>query len=217
MAPKVSKLAKQYQKALAELGTAQKAADEAREAWIGEADAARADLLDELLEFGEAAGLRVGRGTGSITLAHAGRSLTISHGDHGDTLDTDASARIVLAPDGAWSIGFADDHMPLVARGLRRLLADALNVPDPEGEFSAAPAPKAPPPKAAKGKKAAAPIEKPVQTITVPETHSEGPGAPNADARELGFLGRSGTRKFKRSRDVPPGGLIKDLKGPGPV
>ena len=75
----------------------------------------------------------------------------------------------------------------------------------------------APPAKAATGKKAAAPLEKPVQTITVPETPAEGAGAPNPDARERGFLGRSGTRKFKRSRDVPPGGVIKDLKGPGPV
>jgi len=217
MAPKLSKLAKQYQKALADLDTARKAADEARGPWLDEAAAARADLLAELIEFGEAAGLRVGRGGAGITLAHAGRSVTFTEGAHGDTIDSDGGATIVLAPDGVWGADFGDGPMPLVDRGLRRLLADALNVPDPAGEFTAAPVAKAAPaPKPTKAAKA--PVEKPaVQTITVPETTTEGVGAPNPDGRDLGFLGRSGTRKFKRSRDVPPGGLIKDLKGPGPV
>ncbi|TNE92386.1 MAG: hypothetical protein EP330_01665 [Deltaproteobacteria bacterium] len=31
---------------------------------------------------------------------------------------------------------------------------------------------------------------------------------------EIGHMGRSGTRGFKRARDLPPGSVVKDLKGP---
>jgi len=202
MARKIGKVAERYRKALDNLYAAQEKAEAARAAWLVEAARERKALVDELQEFAEAIGaIDAVREVDRLALSLDGRTLALVLAADGDTLDVqypDSDDTVIaLGPEGDWYLSRGGDSEPFLTTGLRRILAEGLGAPDPQGEFGQAPA----------GEESH-PVE-PV-AAAVP-AGADGRGARDGD---IGHMGRSGTRSFKRAKDLPPGAVVKDIKGP---
>ncbi len=188
MADQLSKLATRYTKALDAVYAAQEKAEEARRAWLAEAATHRAALLVELGELADAIGaVTVTRQPGRLALDYGARHLTFLEAEDGDTLD-------VMYPA-------AGDVSVVVGPQGQWSLVDDGDATDfiPDGlerlliSGLGLPDPDAP------------------VVAEVEEGAAAGRGARDGEAAHLG---RSGTRGYKRAKDLPPGAVVKDIKGP---
>lgn len=203
---KLTQLGTRLNSALEEQRHAKYRAEQVRREWLLAAERVRSDLIDDLGSFAREVGvLQFKRTKTGLTLGYAGRSLEINEDVEGDALTVDYGAAseqefIVLQPSGEWIYESTDGEFPFIDEGLQVLLERALAIPmagastttvvtSPEAE----------------ARKAA---EEDDDTL-----HSRPPGKGPYDV-DVGGPGRSGTRGYRKSKDLPPGSVVKPIKGP---
>lgn len=218
MGGELNKLAGRFKKALEKEEEAHRKAVEARNAWLVAAAYERKEFLVELAEFGKRIGvLDVRRKAGTLLFGFGSRSLEFREAVEGNRIALEHAAAqgheaVILTEEGEWLLERAGRHEPFIPGGLEDLLVVALGLPRPGGG-AAAPKRAAPPPAPSKAVDTGVEVE----PATPAEEGAQAPGPARGPSHgSPAELGRSGTRGFKPAKELHPGAVVKDLKGPGP-